>query len=136
MQDHQFLAQGIQAGSNANEAIADLVAGKTAKMLDECLTQNFDTILQAKLSAAVTETLSLHTDRTKAIAAQFLSQSKHRMAQSIIDTQHAHRVASFSAPDLADLNAFDTDLNPAVAELADAAGTVSLIDTEATAVGF
>lgn len=134
--EQRYIVEGLQVGATANTAIADVVATKAAKMLDESLQENFQIILEAKLSQAINETLSLHADRTKQFAQKFLSQSKTRMATSMVETQHNHRVAQFAAIALDELEAFDTELKPEVAALADASGTITIEADTTSSVGF
>lgn len=134
--EQRYILEGIQVGSQANNAIADVMATKTAKMLEEALQENFEVILQAKLSHAVNETLSLHADRTKKFAQKFLSQSKTQMATSMIDTQHSHRMTALRSFAVDDLEAFDTDLKPEVSRLADASGTITIEADATSSVGF
>lgn len=134
--EQRYILEGLQVGSQANNAIADVMATKVAKMLDESLQENFEVLLQAKLSHAVNETLSLHADRTKKFAQNFLGQSKTRMAQTMIDTQHSNRLTALRSFAVDDLEAFDTDLSPEVARLADASGTITIEADATSSVGF
>lgn len=134
--EQRYIVEGLQVGATANTAIADVMASKVAKMLDESLQENFEVILQAKLSQAVNEALSLHADRTKTFAKQFLSQSKTSMAATMIETQHSHRLNALRSFAVDDLEAFDTDLKPEVARLADASGTITIKADTTSSVGF
>jgi hypothetical protein len=135
--EQRYILEAIHAGNQANNAIADVVVSNAQKMLDEALQDNFETILQAKLSAAIQETINLHTDRTKALAKKFLGTSKTQLAQNMIDTQHSHRMTALrSNLDLSDLTAFDTELSPEVGRLADEAGTMTIEVNESSSVGF
>lgn len=134
--ENRYILEGLQVGANANNAIADVMATKTAKMLNEALQENFEVILQAKLSHAVNETLSLHADRTKKFAQKFLSQSKTSMAQTMIDTQHSHRMTALRSFSVDDLEAFDTDLKPEMGRLADASGTITIEADATSPIGF
>ena len=134
--EQRYIIEGLQVGATANNAIADVMAAKVAKMLDESLQENFEVILQAKLSHAVNETLSLHADRTKKFAQGFLAQSKTRMAQTMIDTQHNHAMAALRSFAVDDLEAFDTDLTGEVTKLADAAGTITIQADATSPIGF
>ena len=135
--EDRFLVEGISTGAVANAAIADVIASKTGQMLEESLKENFEVILQAKLSQVVNETLALHRDRTQEFARKFLATSKSQMAQGMINTQHNHRleaIRSFAVAD--DLASFDPALAPEVARLADEAGAI-LIEADATSpIGF
>lgn len=135
-QENRYILEGLQVGSQANNAIADVMATKTAKMLNEALQENFEVILQAKLSHAVNETLSLHADRTKKFAKNFLATSKTQMAQTMIDTQHSHRMTALRSFAVDDLEAFDTDLKPEVSRLADASGTITIEADTTSPIGF
>jgi hypothetical protein len=135
-QEQRYIIEGLTVGATANNQIADVMATKTAKMLDEALQENFEVILQAKLSHAVNETLSLHADRTKKLAQSFLSQSKTRMATTMIDTQHNNRLAAIRSFAVDDLEAFDTDLKPEVSRLADASGTITIEADATSPIGF
>jgi hypothetical protein len=135
--NQRHIIEGLSIGAQANNQIADAIAAKAQKMLEENLQSNFETVLQAKLSHVVQETLALHTVKSKKFAQQFLSHSKTRMAQSMIETQHNHRLnqVAFNL-DLEDLEAFDTNLKPEVARLADEAGTITIESDANSAVGF
>ena len=73
-----YLMKGIAAGNQANSAISDTIATKTAEMLAQSLQQNFEALLEAKLAQVINEALNLHADKTKRFAQQFLSQSSAR----------------------------------------------------------
>jgi hypothetical protein len=137
MKEDRYLVEGISTGAVANAAIADVIAAKTGKMLEESLETNFETILQAKLSQVVNEVLALHVDKTQSFAKKFLEQSRSQMAQGVLNTQHNHRLAALRSFAVAeDLHDFDPALAPEVARLGDEAGSI-LIEVDAeSSVGF
>ena len=55
--EQRTIIEGLSLGNEANNQIADVVAGRTAKMLDQSLQENFETVLEAKLNMAVQETI-------------------------------------------------------------------------------
>jgi hypothetical protein len=134
--EDKFIYQGIQSGAQANEAIANAVTLKAQAMLAESLTANFDLMLQAKLSQMVAETIALHADKTKQFAEKFLSQSKTRMAQGMIEAQHQYNTAGLSELDLSSLTGFDTDMETEVKRLADESGTITIEADSTSSVGF
>lgn len=135
--EQRYIIEGLHHGNQANHAIADAIASKSAKMLDEALQDNFETILQAKLSQAVNETLAIHADRASKFAKKFLGTSKTQLAQNLVDTQHNHQLASLQSHlKLDELEAFDTSLDAEVARLADEAGTITFQIDETSSVGF
>ena len=135
-QEQQFIYQGIQAGAQANEAIANAITLKAQKMLAESLQENFEVTLQAKLSQMVNETLALHADASTKFAQKFLSQSKTKMAQSMIDTQHNYRQVQIAKFDFTSIEEFDTNLDTEVKRLADDAGGITLEVNENSSIGF
>lgn len=135
--EQRYIIEGISLGNQANNQIADAIARKASKMLDQALQDNFETILQAKLSAAVQETLNLHSDRATKFAQKFLGQSKTQMAQNLIDTQHNHRLAGLqNHVNIDALEGFDTDVAAEAAKLADEAGTMTVEVNLDSAIGF
>ncbi len=135
--EQRYIISSLTVGHNANNQIADVMASQSANMLDQALQENFETILQAKLSVAVQETLNVHTERAQAYALKFLGQSKNRLAQNLVDTQHSHRLASLQDHlNLAELEAFDTDLFPEVARIGDEAGAITIETNTDSAIGF
>lgn len=134
--EDKFIYQGIQSGAQANEAIANAITLKAQSMLAESLTANFDLMLQAKLSQMVAETIALHADETKQFAEKFLSQSKTRMAQGMIEAQHQYNQVSAPNLDLSSLTGFDTDLGEEVKRLADESGTITIEADSTSSVGF
>jgi hypothetical protein len=135
--EQRYIIEGLSVGTQANNAIADAIAAKATKMLEEALQDNFETILQAKLSAAVQETINLHADRSKQFAQKFLVTGKTQLAQNLIDTQHNHRLGKLSNNlSLGEIEDFDTDLSQEVAKLADEAGTIAIEFNPESAIGF
>lgn len=135
--EQRYIIEGLTVGNNANNQIADVMASRSASMLAQALTENFETILQAKLSHAVQETINIHCERTKAYAKKFLGQSKNRLAQNLVDTQHNHRLASLNDHlNLAELEAFDTDLLPEVARIGEEAGAITIETNADSSIGF
>ncbi len=134
--EDKFIYQGVQVGAQANEAIANAVTLKAQAMLAESLTANFDLMLQAKLSQMVAETIALHADKTKQFAEKFLSQSKTRMAQGMIEAQHQYNTSGLSELDLSSLTGFDTNMETEVKRLADESGTITIEADSTSSVGF
>ena len=137
MNDQKYLIEGIQAGSAANNAIADIVARKAAAMLQQTLDENLKTLLEAKLTQVVNETLSLHADKTKEFAQKFLAMSKTKLATNVIETQHNNQTAKIRNLKFEDLAAFDDNISDEVARLADESGTMTMIQADTTSpIGF
>ena len=134
--EDKFIYQGIQSGAQANEAIANAVTLKAQQMLTDSLESNFDLMLQAKLSQMVAETIALHADKTKSFTEKFLSQSKTRMAQGMIEAQHQYNQVSLPDLDLSSLTGFNTDLDDEVKKLADESGTITIEADSTSSVGF
>lgn len=134
--EQKFIIEGIHAGAQVNNAIADAITLKAQKMLAESLQENFEVSLQAKLSQMVNETLALHADATTKFAQQFLSQSKTKIAQGMIDTQHTYNQVAIAGFDISRLNEFDTDLKSEVQRLADESGTITIEADAHSSVGF
>ena len=135
-QDQRYIIEGIHAGAAANSAIADAITLKAQKMLQESLQENFEVALQAKLSQMVNETLALHADATTKFAERFLAQSKTKIAQGMIDTQHRYNQVAIAGFDISKLNEFDTDLKSEVQRLADESGTITIEADAHSSVGF
>lgn len=135
--EERLVIQGLSIGNQANHNIAEAIAERASAMLDQALSDNFETILQAQVSAAVQETLNLHAERTQAFAKKFLGTSKTQLAKNLVETQHQHRLAALQNNlQLDELEAFDTDLEPEVQQLADKAGTITVEADPESEVGF
>ncbi len=135
--EQQTIIEGLSIGNEANNQIADAVAGRTAKMLDQSLQENFETVLEAKLNMAVQETINIHSQRTQAWAKKFLGNGKTRLAQNIIDTQQHHQLSSLQSNfSLEGLEDFDTDLLPEVSNLADESGNITVTTNSSSSSGF
>lgn len=134
--EQQYLGQGIVAGAVANEAIADAIATKAAEMLKHSLQQNFEALLEAKLAQVVNETLSLHADKTKQFAQEFLQQSRTRMAATVIETQQQNQLPNIRKMSFEDLHSFDTSLEAEIKRLADESPQMTLQINEDSCVGF
>lgn len=133
----QFIKEGIHVGAQANNAIADVITLKAQQMLKDSLQENFEIALQAKLSQMVNETLALHSDATTKFAQNFLSQSKTKIAQGMIDTQHQYNQVAIAGFDISKLKEFDTDLKSEVQRLADESGTIAaIVADETSSIGF
>ena len=124
-------------GNDANNKIADVIAARSAAMLEQNLQENFETILEAKMSMAVQETLNLHTQKTQVMAKKFLNSSKTQLAQNIVDTQQNHQLNSLSSNlSLEGLEDFETDLLPEVSHLADESGAITVETNAESVIGF
>lgn len=132
----RYLEQGIVAGAVANEAIADAIATKAAEMLKHSLQQNFEALLEAKLAQVVNETLSLHADKTKQFAQEFLAQSKSQMATTVIETQQQNQLPNIRKMSFEDLHSFDTSLEAEIKRLADESPQMTIQLNEDSCVGF
>ncbi len=131
------LIEGLSIGNEANQKIADVVAARTAKMLDQSLQENFETVLEAQVTMAVQETLNIHNQRTQAWAKKFLGSGKTRLAQSMVDTQQNHQLNSLQNNlSLEGLEDFETDLLPEVSKLADESGAITVETNSSSSVGF
>ena len=135
-EQHRLL-EGLSIGNEANQKIADIVAAQTAKMLGQSLEENFETVLEAKVTMAIQETLNIHNQRSQAYANTFLGRGKTRLAQSIVDTQQNHQLNSLQSHlSLEGLEDFDTDLLPEVTKLADESGAITVETNSSSSIGF
>ncbi len=135
--EQRQIIEGLSIGNEANQNIADIVAARTATMLDQSLQENFETVLEAQVTMAVQETLNIHNQRTQAIAKKFLGSGKTRLAQSMIDTQQNHQLNSLQSNlSLEGLEDFETDLLPEVSKLADQSGAITVETNSSSSIGF
>ena len=133
----RYVIEGLALGNDANNKIADVIAARSAAMLEQNLQENFETILEAKMSMAVQETLNLHTQKTQVMAKKFLSSSKNQLVQNIVDTQQNHQLNSLSSNlSLEGLEDFETDLLPEVSHLADESGAITVETNTESVIGF
>ena len=133
----RYVIEGLALGNDANNKIADVIAARSAAMLEQNLQENFETILEAKMSMAVQETLNLHTQKTQIMAKKFLNSSKNQLAQNIVDTQQNHQLNSLSSNlSLEGLEDFETDLLPEVSHLADESGAITVETNAESVIGF
>ena len=133
----RYVIEGLALGNDANNKIADVIAARSAAMLEQNLQENFETILEAKMSMAVQETLNLHTQKTQIMAKKFLNSSKNQLAQNIVDTQQNHQLNSLSSNlSLEGLEDFETDLLPEVSHLADESGAITVETNTESVIGF
>ena len=63
--EQRYIIEGLALGNDANNKIADVIAARSAAMLEQNLQENFETILEAKMSMAVQETLTSILKRLK-----------------------------------------------------------------------
>ena len=89
--EQRTIIEALSLGNEANNQIADVIAGRTAKMLGQALDENFETVLAAKMTIAVQETLNIHTQQTQVWAKKYLGSGKTRLAQNMVDTQLSSR---------------------------------------------
>jgi hypothetical protein len=135
--ESQFIKEGIHVGAQANNAIADAITLASQEMLTKSLDSNFETILAAKMSQMVNETLALHNEKSNKLGAAFLSQFKTQLAQTMIDTQHTYNPVAIASYDISKLKEFDTDLKSEVQRLADESGTIAaIVVDETSSIGF
>ena len=133
----RYVIEGLALGNDANNKIADVIASRSAAMLEQNLQENFETILEAKMSMAVQETLNLHTQKTQIMAKKFLNSSKNQLAQNIVDTQQNHQLNSLSSNlSLEGLEDFETDLLPEFSNLADESGAITVETNAESVIGF
>ena len=74
--EQHYIIEGLALGNDANNKIADVIAARSAAMLEQNLQENFETLLDAKMSMAVQEILNLHAEKTQGMAKKFLNSSK------------------------------------------------------------
>ena len=135
--EQRYVIEGLALGNDANNKIADVIASRSAAMLEQNLQENFETILEAKMSMAVQETLNLHTQKTQIMAKKFLNSSKNQLAQNIVDTQQNHQLNSLSSNlSLEGLEDFETDLLPEFSNLADESGAITVETNTESVIGF
>ncbi len=135
--EQRYIIEGLALGNDANNKIADVIAARSAAMLEQNLQENFQTILEAKMSMAVQETLNLHGQKTQVMAKKFLNNSKNQLAQNIVDTQQNHPLNSLQNNlSLDGLEDFETDLLPEVSHLADESGAITVETNAESIIGF
>ncbi|MEL4896238.1 hypothetical protein [Crocosphaera sp. Alani8] len=135
--EQQQIKEGLTIGNDANNQIADAIAARSAQMLEQALQENFETILESKMSIAFQETLNLHTQRSQVFAKKFLGTNKTQLAQHLVDTQLTHKLSSLqNNVSLEDIDDFDTDLLPEVGKLADETGAITVETNPESIVGF
>ncbi len=135
--EQRYIIEGLALGNDANNKIADVIAARSAAMLEQNLQENFQTILEAKMSMAVQETLNLHGQKTQVMAKKFLNNSKNQLAQNMVDTQQNHQLNSLSSNlSLEGLEDFETDLLPEVSHLADESGAITVETNAESVIGF
>ncbi len=135
--EQRTIIEALALGNEANNKIADVIAGRTAKMLGQALDENFETVLSSKVTMAVQETLNIHNQRTQAWAKKYLGSGKTRLAQNMVDTQQNHQLNSLQNNlSLEGLEDFDTDLLPEVSKLADSSGTITVTANPTSSIGF
>ena len=133
----RYVIEGLALGNDANNKIADVIASRSAAMLEQNLQENFEPILEAKMSMAVQETLNLDTQKTQVMAKKFLNSSKNQLAQNMVDTQQNHQLNSLSSNlSLEGLEDFETDLLPEVSHLADESGAITVETNAESVIGF
>ena len=133
----RYVIEGLALGNDANNKIADVIASRSAAMLEQNLQENFETLLDAKMSMAVQEILNLHAEKTQAMAKKFLNSSKTQLAQHMVDTQQNHPLNSLSSNlSLEELEDFETDLLPEVSNLADESGAITVEANTESIIGF
>ena len=135
--EQRYMIESLALGNDANNKIADVIAARSAAMLEQNLQENFETLLDAKMSMAVQEILNLHAEKTQAMAKKFLNSSKTQLAQNIVDTQQNHQLNSLSSNlSLEGLEDFETDLLPEVSHLADESGAITVETNAESVIGF
>lgn len=135
--EQQRLIEGIALGNQVNNAVADKVVANAAKMLGQALSENYATLFQAKMNVAVQATLNEHTAQITAHAQQFLSQSKTKLAGSIMEVQHQNQLQQLTTNlNLDELDSFDCDLLPEVTKMADEEGAIVVEVSKDNVVGF
>ena len=135
--EQRYIIEGLALGNDANNKIADVIAARSAAMLEQNLQENFETLLDAKMSMAVQEILNLHAEKTQGMAKKFLNSSKSQLAQNVVDTQRNHPLNSLSSNlSLEELEDFETDLLPEVSNLADESGAITVEANTESIIGF
>ena len=135
--EQRYIIEGLALGNDANNKIADVIAARSAAMLEQNLQENFETLLDAKMSMAVQEILNLHAEKTQAMAKKFLNSSKTQLAQHMVDTQQNHPLNSLSSNlSLEGLEDFEADLLPEVSNLADESGAITVETNTESIIGF
>ncbi len=135
--EQQRIVEGIALGNQVNNAVADKVAANAAKMLSQSLSEKYATLLQAKMNVAVQATLNEHTAQIQAHAKQFLSQSKTKLAGSIMEVQHQNQLQQLTTNlNLTELDSFDCDLLPEVTKMANEEGAIVVEVSTENPVGF
>ena len=131
------IISALSLGNSANNKIADVIAERSGKMLEQALDENFETLVEAKLQIVAQEVLNIHTNKTQAWAKKFLSSGKTRLAKSIVETQQSHQINSLQDNlSLEELEDFETDLLPLVSKLADESGAITVETNSSSIIGF
>ncbi|ACB54137.1 hypothetical protein cce_4789 [Crocosphaera subtropica ATCC 51142] len=135
--EQRTIIEALSLGNEANNQIADAIAARSGKMLEQALDENFETLVEAKLQIVAQEILNIHNHKTQAWAKRFLSSGKTRMAKSMLETQQSHQLSSLQSQlSLEGLDDFDTDLLPEVKNLADESGTITVTTNPSSSIGF
>ncbi len=131
------IISALSLGNSANNKIADAIAERSGKMLEQALDENFETLVEAKLQIVAQEVLNIHTHKTQTWAKKFLSSGKTRLAKSIVETQQSHQINSLQDNlSLEELEDFETDLLPLVSKLADESGAITVETNSSSIIGF
>lgn len=138
------IAKGLQTGDGINTAIANLTVEKSVSMLKNALSSDFNTILEARLSEAVSAVLIEHAETSQQFAKQFLLQTRTKLAGHLVGSQQSNPNAQrhfvfASIPEsiaFEQLESFDTSLDAEVARLADEAGTLTIEANLDSHIGF
>ncbi|WP_013334889.1 hypothetical protein [Gloeothece verrucosa] len=131
------IAKGLQTGDNINQALAELTVAKSASMLKNALKSDFNTVLEARLTEAVSAVLVEHAETSQQFAQHFLMQTKTKLAGHLVDSQHHHPIVSIpESMSLSQLESFDVDLDAEVARIADEAGTLTIDVNPDSFIGF
>lgn len=133
----RHIVKGLQTGNQINTAIASLIVDKSVAMLETALASDFKTILEAKLTEAIAQTLTEHAQTSQKFAQQFLGQTKTKLAGHLVETQQSHQTASIpESMSFEQLESFDVALEAEVARLADEAGTLTIEANLDSPIGF
>ncbi|WP_013335000.1 hypothetical protein [Gloeothece verrucosa] len=137
MDNSRHIAKGLQTGDQINQAVAGIIVENSVLMFKNALKTDFNTVLEARLTEAVSNVLTEHAESSQQFAQQFLLQTKTKLAGHLVESQHHHPIVSIpESMSLSQLENFDVDLDAEVARIADEAGTLTIDVNPDSPIGF
>ncbi|WP_013335098.1 hypothetical protein [Gloeothece verrucosa] len=137
MDNLRHIAQGLQAGDQINQAVTGIIVDKSVLMFKNALNTDFNTVLESRLTEAVSNVLTEHAESSQQFAQQFLLQTKTKLAGHLVQSQQSHPIASIpKAIAFDELENFDVSLDAEVARIANEAGTLTIDVNPESLIGF